>query len=1141
MKTHLLLIQPLCQTLGLALLAQFLWVPVWSQAGNLLNVDFGVGTNSAKVGLAATGQTTNDFWNLYTRDDGSGGYRAGGVLTDVKYADGTAGPASLIVSNAGGAWPSGAADPMMGVYLCPLLRSGPISITVSNLTAGLYDLCFYAHGQPAVENGVVHVTTGGADYGTQSTTTDAGWNTPDWQEGRQYVRFQGIQVNGGEPLQIQVEPGSAGLAVMNGLQLLERSDCAPAPAGLVAWWRGEGTLEDSVGARQGVRQNGAGFAAGKVGQGMLFDGVDDYAAIPYSPSLSLTHFSVEAWIKPLSQVNDPAYGQEFIFGQALGSPSLLARVGTNGIKVAFLFAANWSAGDYPSIEAAAELPLNEFSHVAGTWDGATLRIYLNGVLSGESVPGKVPTPATCDFYIGGHVGSCSGAPFNGAFFNGVVDELSLYDRALSAAEIQAVGAAGSAGKCPTSCVRAPAGLVSWWPGEGNANDAAGTNHGTVENGLTFASGTVGRAFSFDGADDYVRISAAASLDVGLGAGMTLEGWICPGNPQAVGPLIEWNDGVSAIGVHLWLSAEYPPGVIRPLYVNLVDTQGGIHVIGTTSNPLSSNRWQHVAVTYDKASGVAVLYLDGAVVLTESLGSFTPQTSYPLWFGKRAAGGGYWLGPYQGLMDEISLYDRALSTAEIQAIFTAGSAGKCPDLCLPSPAGLVGWWQGETNALDTVGSNDGTLLGETSYETSLAGSGFRFDGVNDCVLIPFTAALDLTNFSVEAWVKPLSQVTDPVNQELIFGQGFGKPQLVVRPGTNGLQAVFMFAENLTSFPAAVSTNEIPINQFSHLAGTWDGATLRVYVNGVLGGETATTQMPAASTCPFYIGGFQDACSFTGQFFNGIVDEVSLYNRALLAEEVQAIFDAGTAGKCPPPPPTAPEITVNPASQRVPEGTDVTFRVTATGTPPLTYRWYFSTNAIEAATNDVLVLTNIQVSDEGDYQVVVSNTYGVATSLVARLTVTFPPVITVQPLGQNAVIGSRVIFSVTAVGAEPLSYLWRRNGLSVAGGTGQILILNNVQTTQAGTYAVRVSNADGAVVSASAVLRVGSGQLSLSMTSEGPQLDVVGQAGVTYLIQISSNLVNWSTLASEVNAPTNWSFPDPTATGVDRRFYRLRRSP
>ncbi len=471
-------------------------------------------------------------------------------------------------------------------------------------------------------------------------------------------------------------------------------------------------------------------------------------------------------------------------------------------------------------------------------------------------------------------------------------------------------------------------------------------------------------------------------------------------------------------------------------------------------------------------------------------------------------------------------------------------GYAPDCAVPAP-GLVAWWRGESNALDTAGPYAGTLQGETGFAPGRTGSGFVFDGVNDAVQIPFAASLDLTHCSVEAWVKPLSQVTDPANQALIFGQEAGRAQLVVRPGTTGLQPVFLFAENLTASPAAVSTNEIAINEFSHLAGTWDGATLRVYVNGVLSGETATTQTPAASTCPFSIGGFSDACGSTGQFFNGIVDEVGLYNRAVSATEIRTIYDAGDAGKCPPPLPMSPEIVLHPASQRVPRGSEVTFRVTSMGTPPLFYQWYFAansvTNALPDATNMVFTLTNVTGEAAGDYSVVVSNALGVAMSAVAQLTLTFPPVITVQPQSQTVVIGSRVVFSVTAESAGPLAYRWLRNGMSVGGGTGQLLILNNVQTTQAGTYTVRVSNADGFVISSPAVLKVGTAQLGLGMTSEGPRLDVVSQTNVTYLIQVSSDLVNWTTLATEVTSPANWFFVDPTTAGVDRRFYRLRRSP
>src|SRR5882672_8966011 len=111
---------------SLALL--FFCVPaVYSQ--NLLDIDFGIGTNSAKVGFAATGQTTNDYWNLYSRDDGSGGYRTFGAVSNLKWADGTVSAVDLAVTNAPGAWHNGAADPMYDVYLYPL-SGGNITVTV---------------------------------------------------------------------------------------------------------------------------------------------------------------------------------------------------------------------------------------------------------------------------------------------------------------------------------------------------------------------------------------------------------------------------------------------------------------------------------------------------------------------------------------------------------------------------------------------------------------------------------------------------------------------------------------------------------------------------------------------------------------------------------------------------------------------------------------------------------------------------------------------------------------------------------------------------------------------------------------------------------------------------------------------------
>src|SRR5207249_4082770 len=96
-----------------------------------------------------------------------------------------------------------------------------------------------------------------------------------------------------------------------------------------------------------------------------------------------------------------------------------------------------------------------------------------------------------------------------ASFLGLIDEVSVYSRALSASEVASIYNAGSAGKCPPVaqpvCVPAASGLVDWWKGDGNANDAVGASNGTLDGNATFAPGLVGQAFSLDGVGDGVVI------------------------------------------------------------------------------------------------------------------------------------------------------------------------------------------------------------------------------------------------------------------------------------------------------------------------------------------------------------------------------------------------------------------------------------------------------------------------------------------------------------------------------------------------------------------------------------------------------------------------------------------------------------
>src|SRR5688572_16521013 len=98
------------------------------------------------------------------------------------------------------------------------------------------------------------------------------------------------------------------------------------------------------------------------------------------------------------------------------------------------------------------------------------------------------------------------------------------------------------------CVSAAAGLVSWWQGESDANDAADGNNGALVNGASFASGKVGTAFNFGGAN-HVEVPAAANLNV---QSFTIECWISPDDVNALKPIVEYGDGGN-IGVHVWHS------------------------------------------------------------------------------------------------------------------------------------------------------------------------------------------------------------------------------------------------------------------------------------------------------------------------------------------------------------------------------------------------------------------------------------------------------------------------------------------------------------------------------------------------------------------------------------------------------------
>jgi hypothetical protein len=305
-------------------------------------------------------------------------------------------------------------------------------------------------------------------------------------------------------------------------------------------------------------------------------------------------------------------------------------------------------------------------------------------------------------------------------------------------------------------------------------------------------------------------------------------------------------------------------------------------------------------------------------------------------------------------------------------------------CDAPPSGLISWWRAESNALDYVGGNNGTLVNNAGYTTGEVGTAFFFTNALAAVKIGNATNLQLQSFTIEAWIQrgSTNAVSFPTNSDAeLFGfgsQGYGFG--IHGPNSeNGSQGTLFLTEN--DVDEVDTTASITDTNFHHVAVTKSGLTVVFYVDGVAypAGTTGDTYQ---FTTPAAIGARGD--TLAGSFY-GAIDEMSIYNRGLLATEIAGIFNAGAAGKCP-----IPVITTQPVSQSVLVGSQVQFSVVAQSTNSLSYQWMLDGTNLPPDTNSTLTLTNVQMTNAGSYTVAVSNLYGAVTSAVAVLTVsTYPP--------------------------------------------------------------------------------------------------------------------------------------------------------
>jgi hypothetical protein len=401
-------------------------------------------------------------------------------------------------------------------------------------------------------------------------------------------------------------------------------------------------------------------------------------------------------------------------------------------------------------------------------------------------------------------------------------------------------------------------------------------------GVACASDGAGNALDFDGTDDYVEIPDNAALDANLANSFTVEAWI---------RTREDDDSM--------IFAKHSGGDYGSYY--LATRSGGVLQLTvltssgredhTVNFSYTDGKWHHVAGVYNGSN--LTIYVDGAQVggTTSQTGNVN-DTTYPVRIGFYD-GSSDWF--YNGLYDEIRLWDDARTQAEIQANMYKTLAG--------SESGLVGYWKLDessgTTATDSKGGNDGTLnnMEDSDWITSGAFTGPRnalsFDGSDDDVSVTDPSALQITgDLTIEAWVYADAIRSDEWQNVIVRCDGDGSEEEVdnyvyalLLQDNATIKTLWEYGSGSNEYNTSTSSNpSVTTGSWFHVAMARDVSDneLRIYINGSqLGSTISYTNDPSGgSNGNFHIGGNE-----FGDNFDGMIDEVRIWNDVRTQTEIQ----------------------------------------------------------------------------------------------------------------------------------------------------------------------------------------------------------------------------------------------------------------
>jgi hypothetical protein len=418
-------------------------------------------------------------------------------------------------------------------------------------------------------------------------------------------------------------------------------------------------------------------------------------------------------------------------------------------------------------------------------------------------------------------------------------------------------------------------LVLWLKlneGEGNKtfDSSLYGNNGTLYNLPVWSYDHY--ALKFDGVNDSVNVSSGISTSDGI----TVELWVNASNiqPGVVSSLYQLGTQSGTVGFH-WLYAQGTSLLWQ--YAN------GTNPIKKSAATFVKDQWQHIVVTHNYTSKEIKFYVNGSlkgtVTHTDDVLSVSNKSSYTGAYN----GFTHW---FNGTIDEVRIFSRALTEQEAKESFQRGKA-RCSGetgliICMNFDEG-----SGNTAGDNSGNNNNGTIYGATWFfrNEAVIGNALKFDGTNDYVQVPDSSSLNITGnkLSFEAWIYP-----NVSKQQLILSKLTGSPyygyEFQLSPSNQ-----FQFYLGGTSQPLAWwGTQTIPLNTWTHVAVTYDGSQVKIYINGTFKEQFAVTGSIGSSAGePLRLGVWRDL----GYRFNGIIDEVKILNVTLTPGQIYTDYLRG----------------------------------------------------------------------------------------------------------------------------------------------------------------------------------------------------------------------------------------------------------